>query len=447
MECPSEQNLSDKLWVILCLVLLVFSGCSRKDSYPNRPVTFICPWAAGGGTDRISRQLAFLLEQELGVPVNVVNATGGGGVTGHSRDARARPDGYTITMVTVELNMLHWRGLTNISHEDFQPVMMVNKDAAALFVRTDSQWSTLGELERAIRENPGKLKASGTAFGGIWHVGLVGWLTKVGLQASDVTWIAMGGSAPSLQELMAGGLDMVACSLPEAQVLLNADKVRCLGVMADQRVPAFPDVFTFKELGVDWQISSYRGVALPLGVPEPRVQVLRDAVARAATSNEYLEYLEYTGAGAAAVPREEFARFLVRTDKTFGDIFAGPSFQGFEHQYGPMFFPALLFGLLVVCLVACFASGSLRRGAERHEISPAAMLDMFVLVGCIILYLLIAEMLGFILSSAAILLILFWRMRLKRTTAVLATVLLVALVYQLFAVFLRVPLPRGWFGW
>ena len=168
----------------IVLSSIILSGCTRKGSFPNRPITFICPWGAGGGTDRISRQLAFLLEQELGVPVNVVNATGGGGVTGHSRGARARPDGYTITIVTVELNMLHWRGLTGISYEDFRPVMMVNQDAAAVFLRTDSQWKTLGELEQAIRDNPGKLKASGTAFGGIWHVALARWLTSVDLQAS-----------------------------------------------------------------------------------------------------------------------------------------------------------------------------------------------------------------------------------------------------------------------
>jgi len=447
MGCLYQRNISGKLQVVLCLFVLAFSGCARKGSYPNRPIIFICPWAAGGGTDRICRQLAFLLEQELNVPVNVVNATGGGGVTGHSRGARARPDGYTITMVTVELNMLHWRGLTSISHQDFQPIMMVNQDAAALFVRTESEWNTLRELEQAIRANPGKLKASGTAFGGIWHVGLMGWLTKVGLQASDVTWIAMGGSAPSLQELMAGGLDIVVCSLPEAQALLNADRVRCLGVMADRRVPAFPDVFTFRELGVDWQIYSYRGIALPLGVPESRAQILEDAVARATTNNGYLEYLENTGAGAASVPREEFVRFLAKTDKTFGDIFTGPSFKGFQHKYGPMLFPAVLSGLLAVCLVACLGSRSLQRISERHEIPKAFMLDISILIVCVILYILTAEVLGFIISSAVILLMLFWRMRVKWTVAVSVTILMATLVYQIFAVGLHVPLPRGLFGW
>jgi tripartite-type tricarboxylate transporter receptor subunit TctC len=447
MGHPRQRNLSNGMMLFFCLVLLVLSGCDRRDSFPNRPITFICPWGAGGGTDRISRQLAFLLERELGVPVNVVNATGGGGVTGHSRGARARPDGYTITMVTVELNMLHWRGLTSISHEDFHPVMMVNQDAAAVFVRTDSQWETLGELERAIRDNPGKLKASGTAFGGIWHVALTGWLTTIGLQASDVTWIAMSGADPSLQELMAGGVDIVACSLPEAQVLLKADKIRCLGVMADRRSPAYPKVPTFQEMAVDWQLSTHRGIALPLGVSESRSTIIKNAVAQAAGSKEYLEYMGSTGAGAAAMPSEEYSRFLEKTDKAFGDVFAGPSFQDFRHKYGPMLFPAVLAILLGICLLACIVSGSLRGISKRQEISRTAMLDMFILVGCVILYILTAETLGFVISSAVILMILFRRMHVKITIAIPVTVLLASLVYQLFAIGLRVPLPRGFLGW
>jgi len=91
-----------------------------------------------------------------------------------------------LTMITVELNMLHWRGLTNITHKDFEPLMMVNRDAAAVFVRADSKWNSLKELEETIGNNPGKLKCSGTAFGGIWHVALAGWLNKVGIDPLPV---------------------------------------------------------------------------------------------------------------------------------------------------------------------------------------------------------------------------------------------------------------------
>jgi hypothetical protein len=94
------------------------------------------------------------LEAELKIPVNVINATGGSGVTGHTRGALAKPDGYTLMMITVELNMLHWRGLTNISYQDFEPLVLLNRDDAALFVRADSPVKSLAELQDAIRARP-----------------------------------------------------------------------------------------------------------------------------------------------------------------------------------------------------------------------------------------------------------------------------------------------------
>ena len=101
--------------LITTAVLLLVSGCGQERRFPHQPIIIICPWSAGGGTDRVSRQVAAQLEKNLGVPVNVINATGGSGVTGHTRCARARPDGYTLTMVTGEVNMVHWCGLASVN--------------------------------------------------------------------------------------------------------------------------------------------------------------------------------------------------------------------------------------------------------------------------------------------------------------------------------------------
>ena len=90
-------------WLVVALAsLAVFVGCGTQQPFPSRPITLICPWSPGGGTDRVSRQMAMQLERRLGVPVNVINATGGSGVTGLTRGARSRPDGYTLMMMTVE---------------------------------------------------------------------------------------------------------------------------------------------------------------------------------------------------------------------------------------------------------------------------------------------------------------------------------------------------------
>src|SRR5512139_4021935 len=98
--------------------------------YPARPIQFICPWGAGGGTDRVARMLAVLLEKDLGQPVTVVNVTGGGGAVGHTAGSTAAPDGQTITLMTVEIVMMHWMGLAKVTYSDFKPVALVNFDPA-----------------------------------------------------------------------------------------------------------------------------------------------------------------------------------------------------------------------------------------------------------------------------------------------------------------------------
>jgi len=114
--------------------------------YPERPITLIVPWGAGGGTDATGRMIASLLEGELGQPVNVVNRTGGSGVVGHSAIANAKPDGYTIGVATVEIGMMHWAGLTELTGADYTPIALYNYDAAGLIVSADSEWETASDV-------------------------------------------------------------------------------------------------------------------------------------------------------------------------------------------------------------------------------------------------------------------------------------------------------------
>jgi len=136
----------------------------------------IVPWGAGGGTDATARIIASLLERELKQPVNVVNRTGGSGVVGHSAIAQSPPDGYTIGLITVEIGMMHWQGLTDLKGSSYTPLGLVNADPAGVQVRSDSPYKTLKELVEAVKANPGKMKASGTGQGGIWHLALAGML-------------------------------------------------------------------------------------------------------------------------------------------------------------------------------------------------------------------------------------------------------------------------------
>ncbi|MBT5871849.1 MAG: tripartite tricarboxylate transporter substrate binding protein [Candidatus Latescibacteria bacterium] len=309
-------------WLVVTLAV-VFSFGSTKASaadYPRRPITLICPWGAGGGTDAVSRIIATLLKKELGVPVNVVNRTGGGGAVGHTVMATARPDGYTIGMPTVELTMIHWMGLSKVTYQDITPVAMVNADPAGISVRADSPWKSYKDLEMHIRKNPGQLKNSGSGQGGIWHLAMAGWMKAIGLEAKAIKWIPSKGSAPALQDLMADGIEMSTCSLPETSTLVDAGKVRSLAIMAPERDPNFPDVPTLQEMDMDWTCGSWRGIAAPKGTPKEIVEILEKAVTKVVKSAEFIAFMENRGFGISFLNAADFAKAMAKADKENGEI-------------------------------------------------------------------------------------------------------------------------------
>jgi tripartite-type tricarboxylate transporter receptor subunit TctC len=432
---------------IALALLLGSGGCQRQRGYPNRPIMLICPWAAGGGTDQVSRQVGALLEQELGVPVNVINATGGAGVTGHTRGALARPDGYTLTMVTVEINMLHWRGLTNISYQDYDPVGLINCDAAALFVRSDAPWHNLSELEQYVRASSKPVKASGTANGGIWHLAFVGWLDKIGVSPARAIWSPNNGASPSLQELIAGGVDTVCCSLPEAQTLLESGRVRCLGVMAAERVEQFPDVPTFKEQGVDWTLGGWRGICLPKNTPPQVTRRVVAALERVARSDTFRTYMRRCGFNVTWEPPAEFEKTMQEVDARLGKLLTSEALSIQPMWFGPMFFPGILGGLLAAVFVGLLLTGGLRKAHDAERITPQGLMRLAEIVAWVVAYLLLAEWIGFLLVAAVLLTLLLRRLGNGWPLAVAVSIVIVPLTYQLFAVWLRVPLPRGWLGW
>ena len=178
-----------------------------------------------------------------------------------------------MTLVTVEIATLHWRQMTSISPHDFAPIGLVNRDAAAVFVRSDAPVATLRDLEQAIRAAPGTLRASGTATAGIWHLALAGWLTAVGLKPTDVIWVSIAGSAPSLQELHGRRHRR---RRPAAWPRRRPCSIRAASaVSASWRASAsrsFRSVPTLQEQGVDFSLGTLRGLAVPRDVPPDRIR-------------------------------------------------------------------------------------------------------------------------------------------------------------------------------
>src|SRR4051812_33449097 len=269
---------------LACTVALgALATSAWSQTYPSRPVTLIVPWGAGGGTDATARIIGSLLEKELGQPVTVVNRTGGSGVVGHAAIASSPADGYTIGMATVEIGMMHWQGLTELNGASYTPIGLVNADAAGIQVRADSPYKDVKELLAAIKANPGKMKASGTGQGGIWHLAIAGLLRDQKIDPSSVAWVPSNGAAPGLQDMVAGGVDIAPCSLPEARSLIDAGKVRSLAVMSDKPAALYPQVPTLKaSIGSDWQTAAWRGIVAPKGVPADIQAKLSAAISKIA---------------------------------------------------------------------------------------------------------------------------------------------------------------------
>ena len=286
--------------------------------YPNRPITLIVPWGAGGGTDATARILASVMEKEIKQPINVVNRTGGSGVVGHSAIAEAAPDGYTIGLITVEIGMMHWQGLTKLTGASYTPLGLVNADPAGLQVRADAPYKTAKDLIDAVKANPGKFKASGTGQGGIWHLSIAGMLKSLGIDPAAVPWVPSNGAAPGLQDMVAGGVEIVPCSIPEARALIDAGKVKSLAIMDANPTALYPSIPTLKSaLGSDWTMAAWRGMAAPKGLPKDVEARLVDAVKKAYDSKEYKDFMASRGFGVVYLPPAEFAKFM---DKSSGEL-------------------------------------------------------------------------------------------------------------------------------
>ncbi|WP_332712220.1 tripartite tricarboxylate transporter substrate binding protein [Pelagibacterium mangrovi] len=282
--------------------------------WPERAVTVIVPWAAGGGTDATARAVAQELEERFGQPFNVVNRTGGGGLVGHITIANSAPDGYTLGVITIETTMFEAQGLPGAAPENFTLLGRFNADAIGINVRADAPYENTQDLIDAVEANPGQLKASGANQGGLSHLAWAGLLNRLEIDPQAGPWVASDGSAPAMQQLAANAIAIVSTSPAEAQSLVDAGEAKTLMLMADERSSLYPDIPTVEEaLGVDWSPLPFRGVAGPAGLPEEVVTKVSEALAEITQDEEFIAMMESRGFSVAYQDAETFTQTVMRS--------------------------------------------------------------------------------------------------------------------------------------
>ncbi|WED24935.1 tripartite tricarboxylate transporter substrate binding protein [Vibrio sp. JC009] len=302
----------------LALSISMISSAASA-AWPEKPITLIVPWGAGGGTDTTARIVGKALSEELGVPVNVVNRTGGQGVIGHSAIANAKPDGYTIGMITAEITMMHWTGLTELTYKNYTPLGKFAGVVGGIQVKKGSKFKDTSQLLDFIKSNPGKLKASGGGYGSVWQLNMAGFLNSAGLKPDAVKWVPSEGAASALQELVAGGVDFTSTSINESDSMIQAGEVEPLVVMSPERSEYYPDVPTIKEAAqISWNSGSWNGLAGPAGLPKEVTDKLLPLVKKIQNSKEIHSFANKRRLNIFPVSGQNWAKELEAVDKAMG---------------------------------------------------------------------------------------------------------------------------------
>jgi tripartite-type tricarboxylate transporter receptor subunit TctC len=286
-------------------------------AFPDKPVTVICPWTAGGGTDVLLRGLSKQAEKFLGQTINVANQTGGAGAIGHNAIRAARPDGYTVGMITFELSSLPPQGLVPFTYKDFDPLIRINEDPATLTVRKDAPYNTVRGFVDYAKAHPDEITIGNSGPGAGWHIAAGLMADKAGIKAKHVPF---DGGAPAVTALVGGHIKAVTVSVAEVRGQVQAGNLKILGVMSLERDKIFPDVPTFKEQGLDLQFGTWRGLALPKGVPAAVKAKLLDAYKKAFETQEFKEFAAKAALNLAYQDSTDFAKFLAQNSKDVSDV-------------------------------------------------------------------------------------------------------------------------------
>lgn len=287
---------------------------AANDSFPDRPITIVVPFGAGGGTDVLGRMLAERMSEGLGQPVVVENKPGAGGSIGTAYVAKAKPDGYTILLGTSSTHGINPALYSNLPYDaikDFEPIGMVATNQFVAAVPAELPASNLKEFRAVVEKDPTSFNYGSSGNGTTSHMAGALFAQMSGLPLTHIPYKSNG---PALVDLMAGRVSLMFDNITAMQKQIEAGTIRPIGTTGKARSPILPDVQTLQEQGLEgYHIGGWFGMLAPAGTPEPVVQKLSQELARVLQIQEVSDRMKAVGADPQVSTPQEF-EVLIQTE-------------------------------------------------------------------------------------------------------------------------------------
>ena len=308
----------------LITLSLIVAGGSFAADYPTKPITLINPMPPGGSLDIQARAFAAVADKILGQPVVVVNKPGATGMLGGTAGAQAAPDGYTLTVGSVNIpNALEWEIANGrkppFMSNDFVAIGAFTMSPMFLVVNAEAPYKNLADFVADAKARPGQLAFSSGGLYGMSHLPGIIFSKAAGLKFRHVP---SGGGGPALTAVVSKHVDFNFPSPPTALPLIRGNKLKALAVIGARRLKSAPNVPSSKELGIDAEYYAWVGLLAPVKTPKPLVDKLRDALKKVTENKTFIEMIEGPGDEVQYLSGDGLANYMMRESATIASLYS-----------------------------------------------------------------------------------------------------------------------------
>jgi tripartite-type tricarboxylate transporter receptor subunit TctC len=311
-----------KKWAVLTAAMVIFLGAAAispaQDKYPSKPVEIIVSWAAGGATDVLFRAVGAVFPKYANnQPLIVKNVPGGGAAIGYTEAMKSKGDGYgVVATATPMITKIHMSNV-KFSATTFAPVIMVADNPCFLLVHKDSTYKDVRDYIADAKKRPGQINMGNAGAGGGYHLASLAFQNFAGIKLNHIPF---EGGGPSITALMGKHVDSIIVSAPEGVPQALAGDLKLLGIFGEERLGKFPNVPTAKELGLNFQISMWRGIHAPKDTPPAIITQLHDIVKKCLGDADFKKKCDELGVQIKYLNAEDYGKFMLSEDGRYKDL-------------------------------------------------------------------------------------------------------------------------------